>query len=240
VSGRRVLHLVNLEGGPAELFLPPLRDRGLTLEDVNPNVEPLPESLAGYDAVLATGGTANTHETDRYPWLDPQVALLQEALHRNIPVFGLCLGAQLLTKAAGGSVHEASEPEVGWRMVDAVPEAGADPVLAAMPPRFAAFQWHHYACEPPAGTPVLAANAVCVQAFRLGEVAWATQFHIEVTREILLDWQRMGPEELASHGYDEARFVEEMDRHLPAHEAIGRDMAVRFAAIVDARAAAVA
>jgi len=59
-------------------------------------------------------------------------------------------------------------------------------------------------------------------------------------REILLDWQQMGLEELASHGYDEARFVEEMDRNLPAHEEIGREMATRFAAIVDARAAAVA
>jgi GMP synthase-like glutamine amidotransferase len=87
---------------------------------------------------------------------------------------------------------------------------------------------------------VLAENAACVQAFRLGEVAWATQFHIEVTREILLDWQRLGAEELAAHGYDEVRFLEEMDRNLPAHEAIGRDMADRFAAVVDARTAAVA
>jgi GMP synthase (glutamine-hydrolysing) len=240
VSGRRVLHLVNLAGGPAELFLPPLRDHGFTVEDVNPNLEPLPDSLGGYDALLATGGIANTHETDRYPWLDPQVALMQEALARRIPTFGLCLGAQLLTKAAGGSVYQAADPELGWRMVDAAAEARADPVLAAMPERFAAFQWHHYACRPPAGTPVLAENAVCAQAFRLGEVAWATQFHIEVTREILLDWQRQGAEELTAHGYDEGRFLAEMDRNLPAHEAIGRDMAGRFAAVVDARAAAVA
>jgi GMP synthase-like glutamine amidotransferase len=240
VSSRRVLHLVNLSGGPAELFLPPLLERGFTVDDLNPNLEPYPESLAGYDALLATGGTANTHETDRYPWLEPQVGLMQEALRQRIPVFGLCLGAQLLTKAAGGGVYEAPEPEVGWRMVDAAPEAAADPVLAAMPQRFAAFQWHRYACRPPQGTPILAENAVCVQAFRLGEVAWATQFHIEVTREILLEWQRLGLEELASHGYDDARFLDEMDRHLPAHEEIGRDMGRRFAAVVDARAAAVA
>jgi len=60
VSGRRVLHLVNLAGGPAELFLPPLRERGFTVEDVNPNLEPLPESVAGYAALLATGGLLYT------------------------------------------------------------------------------------------------------------------------------------------------------------------------------------
>ena len=237
---RRVLHLVNLEGGPAGLFLQPLLDRGYSIEDVNPNVGRLPASLDGYDALLVTGGTANTHETDRYPWLNQEVGLLRQALEQSVPTFGLCLGAQLLTKAAGGEVYEAPQPEVGWYTVNAHPEAAADPVLGAMPHVFEAFQWHHYACGLPPGAIELANDEVCVQAFRIGSAAWATQFHIEVTRDILLGWQREGTEELLSHGYDRDRFMTEMARLLPAHEAVGREMANRFAAQVDARTSAAA
>jgi GMP synthase-like glutamine amidotransferase len=70
-----------------------------------------------------------------------------------------------------------------------------------------------------------------VQALRIGEAAWGTQFHIETTREILESWADMAPEELAKFGYDRARYDAELDRYGPAHEAIGRDMAGRFAEV---------
>ena len=58
----RALHLINLPVAPAGLFLPPLRARGFEIDDVDVHVDPLPESLAGYDAVVVCGGAANTHE----------------------------------------------------------------------------------------------------------------------------------------------------------------------------------
>jgi GMP synthase (glutamine-hydrolysing) len=227
----RALHLINFTGGPADLFLPPLRARGFAIDDVNPHHDLLPPSLEGYDVLLVTGGTANTHETDRYPWLEPEIDLIREAVAHSTPVIGLCLGAQLLTKAIGGTVYAVERPEVGWHEVRTQPEAADDPVLGALPPSFVAMQWHSYACELPSSARELAANEVCVQAFRAGEAAWGTQFHIEVTRDILLDWQRQGGDELAANGYDEERFAHELDLHLEPHMAIGRDMAERFAAV---------
>jgi GMP synthase-like glutamine amidotransferase len=234
----RALHLVNLASGPAELFVPPLERLGFAVDDLNPNDEPLPPTLEGYDALLVCGGTANTHETDRYPWLDHETELLVEALERGVPTIGLCLGAQLLTKAAGGTVYRTSTSEVGWREVHVDPAAAGDLVLGAMPERFMALQWHYYGCELPEQAVELARNEVCPQAFRIGDAAWGTQFHIEVTREILLEWEREGREDLDRHGVDHEQFVRDLDQHLPAHEAIGVDMAQRFAELALARAQA--
>jgi GMP synthase-like glutamine amidotransferase len=232
----RALHVVNQEGGPAMLFLPPLERRGFDVHEVNPNQSPLPSTLDGYDALLVCGGTANTHETDRYPWLEHEQVLLAQALERGVPTVGLCLGAQLLVKAAGGSVYLTDPAEIGWWPVNVAAEAGDDPVLSAMPGRFMALQWHYYGCELPVGAVELARSEVCTQAFRLGDAAWGTQFHIEVTRDVLLDWEGEGRDELARHGYDHDRYVRELDLYLPAHEAIGREMGSRFAAFAEARA----
>jgi GMP synthase-like glutamine amidotransferase len=92
-------------------------------------------------------------------------------------------------------------------------------------------QWHLYACEVPRPAVELARNANCIQAFRIGEAAWGTQFHIETTRDILTSWADMAPDELEKYGYDRERYDAELDRHGPAHEAIGRDMAGRFAEV---------
>jgi GMP synthase (glutamine-hydrolysing) len=148
-----------------------------------------------------------------------------------VPTMGLCLGAQLLTEAAGGTVYRSEPAEVGWFEVEARPAAAADPVMGALPPRFMAMQWHLYACELPGAAVELARNSVCVQALRIGEAAWGTQFHIETTRDILASWADMAQDELARYGYDRTRYDAELDRYGPAHEAIGRDMAGRFAEV---------
>jgi GMP synthase (glutamine-hydrolysing) len=230
----RALHIINEPSGPGGLFLPPLESRGFIVDHTD--CRELPSTLAGYDAVISCGGTANTHETDVHPWIDHEIGLLSEALRDRIPVIGLCLGAQLLNRAAGGTALPSQPPEVGWVEVSTTPAAAADPVLAAVPASFQAMQWHYYACNPPEDAVELARNTTCVQAFRVGEVAWGTQFHIEVTREILLTWYTWATEELERAGYPKKRYMDALDQNLDQHEAIGRGMADRFAEIALTRA----
>jgi GMP synthase (glutamine-hydrolysing) len=226
----RALHLVNLPVAPAGLFLPPLRERGFEVVDVDVSADAVPRSLEGFDAVVVCGGSANTHETDEHPWLDAEVSLLQEALATDVPTLGLCLGAQLLTVASGGTVNR-SQTEIGWFEVEMDPAAAGDPVLGGIPERFTALQWHDYACTPPDGATTLARNGSCLQAFRFGEVAWGTQFHIEVTHQLMLNWWDEGEEHLREAGYDRARFMRELAANHGAHETIGREMAERFATV---------
>jgi GMP synthase (glutamine-hydrolysing) len=227
----RALHIMNESSGPARVFVEALKARGFEIVTVSPLAGELPESPEGFAAILSGGGTADTHQTEEHPWLVHEVALLREAIDRRVPTMGLCLGAQLLTEAAGGTVYPCEPAEVGWFEVEAGPEAADDPVMSSLPPRFMAMQWHLYACELPGPAVELARNPTCVQAFRIGEAAWGTQFHIETTRDILVSWADVAPDELEQYGYDRPRYDAELDRHGPAHEAIGRDMAGRFAEV---------
>jgi GMP synthase (glutamine-hydrolysing) len=231
----KALHLVNLPVAPAGLFLPPLRERGFEIVDIDVSSDAVPDSPEGFDAIVVCGGSANTHESDQHPWIDAEVNLLREALATDVPTLGLCLGAQLLTVASGGTVSR-SPTEIGWFEVEMDPAAADDPVLSAVPERFMALQWHDYACTPAAGTKTLARDQACLQAFRFGDVAWGTQFHIEVTHQLMMNWWDEGEDELRAAGYDRARFLSEMKAHHGAHESIGREIAARFATIAADRA----
>lgn len=233
----RALHLINIPVAPGGLFLPPLRERGFEIDDVDVESASVPASIAGYDAIVVCGGAANTHEAERYPWIDDEVELLREAIDRDIPVMGLCLGAQLLTVATGGEVYRSST-EIGWFDVEVDPAAAADPVLGSLPPTFTALEWHDYACTPASSTTTLARNDACVQAFRAAPSAWGTQFHIEVTDDLMLDWWAEGEEELRAAGYDHDRFNREAARYHARHQQIGRAMAERFASLAADRVAA--
>lgn len=149
---------------------------------------PLPRPLDSYGAVLVFGGAMHADQDDRHPWLREENAFLERLLFERIPVLGVCLGVQLLAKAAGASVFRAERPEVGWYEVELTDGARNDPLLSTLPARFDAFQWHYYSYGLPAGAVELALSERCTQAFRLGDSSWGIQFHAEVTQEQVADW----------------------------------------------------
>ena len=145
-----------------------------------------------YDAVMAFGGSMHPDEDELHDWLAGEEAFLREVLDEDVPVVGVCLGAQMLARAADAPVEPARVPEVGWHGVELTPAGRADPVLGKLPPRFEAFQWHHYTFGIPTGGEELARSEVCAQAFRLDR-AWGLQFHAEVTGSMIRDWAEEDP-----------------------------------------------
>jgi GMP synthase (glutamine-hydrolysing) len=150
----------------------------------------LPRPLDAYGAVLVFGGAMHADQEGHHPWLRDENLFLQRLLDLRTPVLGICLGAQLLAKAAHAQVGPAPEPEIGWCPVQLTDDAAGDPVLGALPERFDAFQWHYYAHGVPAGAVELARNDLCTQAFRLGDSAWGVQFHPEVTLAQVESWMQ--------------------------------------------------
>jgi GMP synthase-like glutamine amidotransferase len=148
----------------------------------------IPRPLDAYGAVLVFGGAMHADQEGHHPWLREENLFLQRLLDLRKPVLGVCLGAQLLAKASGATVGPAPEPEIGWCPVVLTDEAADDPVLAGLPTRFDAFQWHYYEHGLPAGAVELARSDVCTQAFRLGDSAWGVQFHPEVTLAQVEAW----------------------------------------------------
>jgi GMP synthase (glutamine-hydrolysing) len=182
----RVLGVLHPGGGSSGLLAERAAAAGHELVEWNPgHGEHMPAPLDDFGALAVFGGGMNVRDAERLPWLGGEVELLRDAVQSGLPTLGICLGAQLLAVAAGAEVRRASVPEIGWFDVTRM---ARDPVLDALPERFLAYEWHSYTFELPAGATELARSEVCSQAFRLGEAAWAVQFHPEVTPAIVDFW----------------------------------------------------
>ena len=190
--------------------------------DARATREPIPAPPGELDAVVVFGGGMNVRDADRMPWLRGEIELLREALAASAcRRSAICLGAQLLAVAAGAEVRRSSAPEIGWFEVE---RTTPDPVLDALPERFLAYEWHSYTFELPAGATELARSEICSQAFRIGDAAWAVQFHPEVTPGIVEFWAHdfeSDPDAIAMDFDPEAHIALAAER-LPEWMAIGR------------------
>lgn len=147
----------------------------------------LPE-LDGFAGVIAMGGPMGAYEDDRLPWLAHEKQLIRSAFEAGVPVWGVCLGAQLLAASLGAKVAPGAEPEIGVLPVHRRPEADADPVFSVLPKRFLALQWHGDTFALPEGGVLLASSdAYENQAFAVGP-AYGLQFHIEIGAELAREW----------------------------------------------------
>jgi GMP synthase-like glutamine amidotransferase len=186
-----VLSVIHGEKVRAGVFGDAIAARGHRLEEWSLAWDtPLPRPLDAYGAVLVFGGAMHADQEGHHPWLREENLFLQRLLDLRTPVLGICLGAQLIAKAAHARVGPAREPEIGWYEVERTDEAADDPVLGGMPARFDAFQWHYYEHGLPAGAVELARNELCTQAFRFGDSAWGVQFHPEVTLAQIESWMQ--------------------------------------------------
>ena len=150
---------------------------------------------------------------------------MRDALAHDVPVVGVCLGAQMLARAAGAWVGPASEPEIGWYAVELTPEGRKDPVLGVLPARAEAFQWHSYSFAIPERGIELARNAVCSQAFRVDRRAWGLQFHAEVTLAMVQAWIE---EEEGELPVPADAFLEETRSRIEVWNDHGRKLAAAF------------
>jgi len=155
-----------------------------------------PDPAGDYDAVMVFGGSMHPDQDEQFAWLEHEEEFLKDVLSERVPVFGVCLGAQMLARAAGGKIGPAPESEVGWLDVELTEAGRIDPVLGVLPPRATVLLWHHYTFEIPAGGTRLATTELCPQAFRLEQPAWGIQFHAEVTLPMLISWASDLPDDL--------------------------------------------
>jgi len=184
-----------------------------------------PQPPASYDAVMVFGGAMHPDQDEHFGWLEQEEKFLQEALAEDIPIVGVCLGAQMLARAAGAWVAPARSAEIGWLEVELTAEGRADPVLGVLPPRTEAFQWHHYTFGIPDGGIELARSEVCTQAFRVGRNAWALQFHAEVTLPMVQSWVAEGSHELPVTA---EAFLAETAARIEGWNAHGRKLCAAF------------
>ena len=142
----------------------------------------------------------------QYPFLTDEIHLMRRMVHEGAPVWGICLGAQLLATAAGGAAYKRKRPEVGWTSIEKVAD---DPLLRGISSPFVAFNWHAYSCKISPTSHLVATCGDGVQVFRAGGRAWATQFHPEVDAEMAPHWVRDAVKEQKHLG---PAFAEQLQR----------------------------
>jgi GMP synthase-like glutamine amidotransferase len=200
--------------------------------------EALPR-LDEVDGVLALGGDQSVLDIDRDPMLAAEAALLHEAVRRGVPVLGVCLGAQLLAHALGGTVRRLPRRMVTWAPIEPLPAAAGDPVLGSLPDGALALHWNEDGFEPPRGAvELLGRVGAGAEAFRYGDRAWGVQFHPEVDADALEGWYVDATTELDEAGVTEhaARAADAV--HLPRQAALSEALFGGFARVVAARAVA--
>jgi len=198
----RLLVLQNVFCEHLGLIEPALKERGMEYRYVRPFAdEPIPKDLAGWDGVIVLGGPMSANDGERLGFIADELRLLAKVLEAGMPALGICLGAQLIAKAAGAQVIAGEEKEIGWYPLTLTEEGKKDRVLDGLPGTFPVFQWHGETFDIPRGAVCLAGSErYSNQAFRLGEKVYGLQFHLETTQPMIIEWLDLYRDEHAKCG----------------------------------------
>ena len=188
----------------------------------------------GPDGVVALGGPMSVYHHAEVEGLDDSLRLLRTAVHADIPILGICLGAQLLAWSLGGQVRAGMvlgrRKEIGWFPVTLSERGRVDPLFHGFDESEPVFHWHGDTYDLPEGCWSLASSRLYPQqAFRWGRWAYGLQFHLEVTPAMVEEWVECYAEELdALDHVDAADLISGAHTHAAGLAEKSRVVAERF------------
>lgn len=174
----------------------------------------LPDLGADVAGVVVFGGRQSAADEESYPYLTAEMAWIKTVMAADVPLLGICLGAQMIIKVLGGQVGplNGNLHEFGYYPVSPTPE-GQD----FLPGTLHVTEAHYHTFTLPEGVTLLASgDSYANQAFRYGNKVFGVQFHPECTAEIFRRWQQS---EAAVYGQPGAQSREEQDQLMALHDA---------------------
>lgn len=196
----RILVLQHVQSEGLGIIGKALRQRGIAVDFIKIfKGDRIAKSINGYDGLIVLGGPMGVYEEGIYPFIKDEIALIKNALKNNIPILGICLGAQLLAKAAGANVYKGKKKEIGWYKVNLTDEGKRDGLFLGLPDELTVFQWHGDTFDIPENSKCLASSELFPnQIIKVGKNAYGIQFHLEVTEEMVREWIDVNDKELIS------------------------------------------
>jgi GMP synthase (glutamine-hydrolysing) len=172
------------------LLAPVLEREGWDIAYRDASMDDLDDALLrNADLLVVLGGPIGVYEADSYPFLAGEIALIEQRLSRNLPMLGICLGAQLMAKALGARVYPGPVKEIGWGRVELTGEGAASCLSPLQEDDAAVLHWHGDTFDLPDTAQRLASNQHYQnQAFTHGRNALALQFHLEADPHGLEQW----------------------------------------------------
>lgn len=175
---------------PLGTLNPMLKDAGFRLRYINfardPGAEP---DIEGYDGLVVLGGPMGVYEANRFKHLSVEMRQIEKALKMEIPVLGICLGAQLVAAVLGSHVRKNTQWELGWLHIRLTADGKADKLFGKYQTHERVFQMHQDKFDPPEGSVHLATSELTEgQAFRYGDKVYGLQFHLEADEAMIVRW----------------------------------------------------
>lgn len=194
--------------------------------------EPVPASIDGARGLVLLGGPMGVYERARYPHLDDELRLTERAIAAEVPIFGICLGSQIVAAALGARVAPAAFQEIGWLPIALAPAAGDDRLFAGID-HAVPLHWHGDAFDLPAGCTSLAwSEATACQAFRHGDRVYGVLCHLEATAAIVLGMVASCGADLRAARVDARALLAATPARLAALAPIARRVLDRWAEMV--------
>ncbi|WP_338834475.1 glutamine amidotransferase [Bradyrhizobium septentrionale] len=190
MNSRRCLVIEHLSVEHAGTFKPALEGCGYVVSSMPAAmISERQDEVASADMVVVMGGPIGVYDAPAYPFLNVEISLLKERLASRKAILGICLGSQLLARAAGSKVYPGkSGIEIGWGPVF-LTDAGRQTPLSVFGSETMVLHWHGDTFDLPTGAELLASTPKYLnQAFAIGTHALGLQFHVETTAEELEQW----------------------------------------------------
>jgi len=235
----RILVLQHVKSEGLGIIEKALRQKGIGADFIKIfKGERIPREINGYDGLIVLGGPMGVYEADVYPFIKDELMLIKNTLKNDIPILGICLGSQLLAKAAGADVYKGKKKEIGWYKVELTDEGKRDGLFIGLPEEFTVFQWHgdtwgQISNLSPAKRLALS-ELFPHQIIKVGKNAYGLQFHLEVTEEMIKEWIDVNDKELASvKAYiNPKKILKDTPEHIETIHNYGEIVFLRFLALL--------
>ena len=240
----RVLVLQHVESEGLGIINKAVKQRGIQTDFIRIfKNDRIPRSLEGYNGLIILGGPMGVYEEDIYPFIKDEITLIKSAVKDDTPILGICLGAQMLARAAGADVYKGKgkKKEIGWYKIKLSDEGKRDSLFIGLPDEFMVFQWHGDTFD--LGTDLksvpnkrLAFSKLFPnQIIKVGKNAYGLQFHLEVTEDMIKNWIDVNDRELASvNAYiNPKNIINETANHIKTIHKYGEIVFLRFLGLLN-------
>lgn len=230
----------HLEAEPPALIQTVLEGEGHQVRVFHTDLGECPAELTpDCGGLVVMGGPMAVYQPGRNPWMPQERKMIERALTADMPILGMCLGAQFLAQAAGANVYAGKRAkEIGWGTVTMTQAGQTDPLAGHLADlsgdaETTVFQWHGDTFDLPKGAAHLASSPLYPnQAFRVGRAAYGFQFHFEVTDDIIRDWVQRWEDEVREQKLDPNAILAGIPKHLADLQARGTEAIRAWSALV--------